>query len=272
MLTSGHDLTVEHGWKLLHLPAADGRPGARLVIDLFPHPGTPAAASLQALLPFPPGIRVVLDPGHGGGDPGFVGGAVEKDVTLAVAQRVRTLLTAAGVHVTLTRETDRHLDAVKAEDLRRRAALAVSPASLFVSIHANAARPERLAFGYGVKTFWSPGSPRSSALAGALQASVVGWTSAFSRGVRDDQVLQVLRSARVPAALVEIGFLSHPEEGFKLRDGVYLDQVALGLAWGVRNFLLPAEAQISPLPPSGEASGRKPHENRAAVWGRPVGG
>ncbi|MFC6749760.1 N-acetylmuramoyl-L-alanine amidase family protein [Deinococcus aquaticus] len=105
--------------------------------------------------------------------------------------------------------------------------------------------------GYGVETWWNPNHPNSSALASLLQRNMVEQTGAFSKGLKNNQSLSVLRNSRIPAALVEIGFASHPVDGQNLKDSNYLDRVALGIAQGVREALVSgvtADAGSSPSP------------------------
>lgn len=244
------------GWRAQLLPPASGD-RSRLVIDLSPAladltpllpaqrviaavPPVPASTGLAILALVPSYVkpRVVIDPGHGGTDPGAVGAVVEKDVTLAVALRVRDLLAGAGVEVVLTRDTDRQLNAVKATDLQMRAGMGSAGTQLFVSIHVNAMEPRNALRGYGVETWWNPNHPRSSALAGLLQRDVVGVTGAFDQGLKNSQSLSVLRNSRIPAALIEIGYASHPVDGLNLKDANYLDRVAVGIAQGIRDALV----------------------------------
>ena len=212
-------------------------PAQRVVAAVPPVSGTSGLAilALSASYVRP---RVVIDPGHGGRDGGAVGSVLEKQVTLDVALRVRDLLRAADVDVVLTRETDRALDATKTTDLQMRAATATPGTQLFVSIHVNAMEARAALRGYGVETWWNPNHPLSSTLAGVLQRNVVGLTGAFSQGLKSGQSLSVLRNSRVPAALVEIGYPSHPVAGQTRQDNNDLDRVALGIAQGIREALV----------------------------------
>lgn len=252
---TGRVISERGGWRGLLLLPSQGVPHARLVLDVSPALAdhTPLApreqmlARVPALAP-PRGAallalpatqlrpRVVLDPGHGGRDPGAVGSVTEEAIVLDVARRVRALLGAAGVEVVMTRDGDYELHPDKATDLRRRAELA-SGAHLFVSIHANAMPPAGVLRGYGIETWWNPNHPGSEGLAHSLQTQMVAYTSAHDRGVRNYQPLGVLRHNRVPAALVEIGFISHPVDGLNLQNGAYLDRVALGIASGITQVL-----------------------------------
>lgn len=248
--------TDRSGWRAQLLPPASGDL-SRLVLDLSPAladrtPLTASQRSVQAVAPQfaarPTALlalstslvkpRVVIDPGHGGRDPGAVGTVVEKQVTLDVALRVRDLLSAAGVDVVLTRDSDRELHPVKNTDLQMRAAMGAPGTALFVSIHVNAMNAASALRGYGVETWWNPNHARSSALAALLQTQMVQQTGAFDKGLKNTQSLSVLRNSRVPAALVEIGFASHPVDGQNLQDSNYLDRVALGIAQGIREALV----------------------------------
>ncbi|GAA5533835.1 N-acetylmuramoyl-L-alanine amidase [Deinococcus aluminii] len=230
--------------------------GDQLILDLSPAladrtpltprdrlAALPAAPALPgaALLAFPaaqPRPRVVIDPGHGGKDPGAVGAVTEKQVTLEVARRVQTLLRQAGVDAVLTRDGDRELNPDKATDLKLRAGLGTPGTGLFLSIHVNAMPAANALRGYGVETWWNPNHPRSQDLAAVLQKNVVAVTGAYSQGLKNSQSLAVLRESRIPAALVEIGFTTHPVDGLNLQDPNYLERVALGIAQGVREALV----------------------------------
>ncbi|GGL19929.1 N-acetylmuramoyl-L-alanine amidase family protein [Deinococcus radiotolerans] len=255
-LSTAARTTERSGWRAQLLPPSSGDL-SRLAIDLSPALAdrTPlssaqrtvqavapqVAARATALLALSTSLvrpRVVIDAGHGGKDPGAVGAVIEKEVTLAVALRVRDLLVPAGVDVILTRDTDRELNPVKNTDLQMRAAMGTPGTALFVSIHVNSMAPANALRGYGVETWWNPNHARSSALAALLQGNLVAQTGAFDQGLKNTQSLSVLRNSRVPAALVEIGFASHPVDGQNLQDNNYLDRVALGLAQGIREALV----------------------------------
>lgn len=248
--------TPRSGWRAQLLPPASGE-RSRLVIDLSPAmadltPLVPEDRLLAAVpaIPMARGMailalsasyvrpRVVIDPGHGGRDPGAVGAVIEKEVVLDVSLRVAALLRAAGVDVVLTRDSDRDLDPDKNTDLTLRARMGTPGTQLFVSIHANAMEARYALRGYGIETWWNPNHPLSSTLASLLQNSVINQTGAYSQGLRNSQSLAVLRNSRVPAALIEIGYTSHPVDGQNLADTNYRDRVALGIALGIRDALV----------------------------------
>lgn len=251
-LRTGGGLTAARGWRAFFLPPVAGSSERyRLAIDVAPALANlrPVAANERQLgmltaLPSGGGLsyasavkpRVVLDPGHGGNDPGTVGAVQEKKVVLDVALRTRQFLNAAGIDVVMTRDRDMHLNANKVTDLRMRSNMGAA-GQAFVSIHANAMPSQNALKGYGVETWYNPNHRLSPALASIMQKSMVDTSGAFSRGVKNSQSLGVLRNNRVPAALVEIGFLSHPVDTINLTDQNYIDRVSLGIAKGIHESL-----------------------------------
>lgn len=245
------------------------------------HPTTAQATARPRNSSRAPAPVVVLDPGHGGIDPGAVGFVREEEAVLDVALRTKRLLEARGIRVVLTRASDRHLSANKVSDLGLRAAMADSKRTLFVSIHANAA--EQAAEGIEVYYFGETIDQRllakailengggslgkrltqearnvaqrlmrdllaqanlkfSEQLALKTLRSMVRETGATSRGVHTAP-FYVIRNARIPAILVEIGFVNHPIEGKKLNSSTYRSQLGSGLAGGIIAFLNSGNAQ-----------------------------
>lgn len=212
-------------------------------------------------------FTIVLDPGHGGHDPGAKGptGLREKDVTLDIAKRVAEILfERTSDRIILTRSDDRFVG------LRDRAAIAnENNADMFVSIHVNAA-PSRTA--RGVETFYQSVSlvessrlleklggssydPKGSAevsmtiesllkskmqkgsveLAISIQDELSRELGVENRGVKEAMFV-VLRNSEVPAVLVEVGFISNPSEEKKLRSQAYRDRIAKAIASGIIKF------------------------------------
>ncbi len=223
------------------------------------------SAGIAAATPASP--VVVLDPGHGGSNPGTRGqGLHEKQLTLTIANLVAAKLRASGVTVELTRTDDRTLT------LRQRVAFADKlPADLFVSIHANAS-PTRTQRGYetfvltarGVDidgralrsdtTTPRPGVDPDIALVlddverGASQWEAADLASRMQRSLRDrrgkegdrgvrQDAHHVLLGATMPAVLVEVGFLDHPIEGKELADAAVQQQIANAIAEAISEQL-----------------------------------
>ncbi len=174
-------------------------------------------------------VVVVVDAGHGGPDPGaMVAGIQEKDLNLALALLVQEKAKTIGLRVVLTRTTDTYVDLVE----RVRMAEAVG-AVLYVSIHANYHRDQRIC---GVETWVDTNAGAESVrLAEALQRAVVLATGAQDRGVRRQTLY--LRHTWLPAALVEVGYLSCPGERGKLLDPDYQERIAEGIVRGILAYL-----------------------------------
>jgi N-acetylmuramoyl-L-alanine amidase len=199
-----------------------------------PFPTSSAPLSADGLPAVPRGrYLVAIDPGHGGPDPGAVGigGLRETDVVLDVSLQVARLLQARGVQVLMTRTSEVDVD------LPPRVALANrSGATVFVSLHANAlsmARPDV----NGVETFYFEGSGQSSRLASALQARMMAISSGSpNRGVKPGRFF-VIRRAVMPAALVEMGFVTGEIDAPRLANANFRRSMALAIAAGILDYL-----------------------------------
>ncbi|HKM39377.1 MAG TPA: N-acetylmuramoyl-L-alanine amidase [bacterium] len=180
---------------------------------------------------------VVLDPGHGGLDSGAAGssGVTEKEITLPICLSLKQFLRLSGIKVVLTRSRDRALAETYQEDLRLRAELVnrVKPA-LLLSIHGNSFPSARE---FGAQTFFYDNHQDSERLARCLQAELQQ-LSGIGENRREIQTgdFYLLRNSPVPAALVEVGFLSNPEEERLLADPSYQKQLAWHLFCGLVSF------------------------------------
>jgi N-acetylmuramoyl-L-alanine amidase len=187
----------------------------------------------EALPAVPRGrFRVVIDPGHGGPDPGAVGigGLRETDIVLDVGLQVAQLLQARGVQVLLTRTSEVDVD------LPPRVALANSSnADVFVSIHANAlsmARPDV----NGVETFYFQ-SGSSLRLAQAIQAQIMAISPGTpDRGARPGRFF-VIRRTVMPSVLTEMGFVTGELDAPRLADPNFRRRLAVAISTGILNFL-----------------------------------
>ena len=184
-----------------------------------------------------PGARVVLDPGHGGEDPGAVNesaGLVERELALDVARRAQALLEDAGYSVALTRVDNQTGYANTPRGVMANLCQAVA----YVSIHLNSfGEPEP---NYA-KTFWGI-EAKDAAFAATMQAALVsGLQPGTDLGDSGLEVLENggLLTARMPAILVEPVFLSNPEEAARLADptGARLEAIARAIADGVDVWL-----------------------------------
>ena len=175
---------------------------------------------------------VVIDPGHGGPDPGAVGiqGLRETDVVLDVALQTARLLQSRGVQVLLTRTSEVDVDLPPRVDLANS-----SQADLFVSLHANALTMERPDVN-GIETFYYEGG-LSYGLADALQQRLMAISPGTpNRGARPGRFF-VIRRTVMPSVLTEMGFVTGEVDAPRLASRPYRRQLAQALAAGILSFL-----------------------------------
>lgn len=176
------------------------------------------------------GITVVIDPGHGGGDPGAVGigGLQEKEVTLAVSQQVVALLKQKGVNAVLTRSSDQEVE------LEPRVIFAEQAnADVFVSIHANAFTASRTDVS-GIETYYYAGDGQS--LARMIQTNLLQDLGARDRGVKQAN-FYVIKYTDMPAALVEIGFVTGAEDAARLSSATGRSKIAQAIARAILQYV-----------------------------------
>jgi N-acetylmuramoyl-L-alanine amidase len=267
----------------------------RLVLEFRAAPLT-AAESPTAASPSPepaePGrvATVVIDPGHGGAEVGATGpaGTLEKDVTLAIARKLRAAISGGlGLQAFLTRERDQELP------LDERTAVANNyKADFFVSIHANASRSQgargsevyflsqrasddesrRLVLAEGGEPvaatrggselsmiLWDMAQAEhlqeSSALATRIQEELAEVTGSQGRGIKQAP-FRVLVGAAMPAVLVEVAFISNADEEKQLVSESYQNQVVAALVRGIAKFQGEHQQRAGTAP--GRSAGRAP--------------
>lgn len=188
---------------------------------------------------------VLIDPGHGGEDGGAVSGDVlEKHINLAVSHDVADLLRLCGYTVSMTRDTDDALTN-EGEDVRKRKyndmkmrldLYNATPDNVVVSIHQN---KFDAAASHGAQVFYSPNHPNSAVLAEALRKSVTGMLQPDNTRTCKEAGKEIflLKNARVPAVIVECGFISNRQERELLVTDDYQKQLALAIAAGLMNYV-----------------------------------
>ena len=190
----------------------------------------PSARNLPAV---PRGrYRVVIDPGHGGPDPGAVGigGLRETDVVLDVGLQLAQLLQNRGVQVLLTRTSEVDVDLPPRVSLANR-----SGANLFVSLHANALSMDRPDVN-GIETFYYQGG-RAYELALSIQQQLMAVSPGTpDRGARPGRFF-VIRRTVMPSVLTEMGFVTGEIDAPRLADARYRQQLAAALAAGILSYL-----------------------------------
>lgn len=170
-------------------------------------------------------MKIMIDPGHGGSDPGACNGAHHEAVyALDIAKRLGAALERQGAGIRYTRTDDTHVSI----GARYNAANAWG-ADAFVSIHLNSAQPSAS----GVETLVYRETGKAAHLAALVQEQVIDATRAKNRGVKVRTDLGVLRGTDMPAILVETGFISNPDECAKLATHAYRQTVAEAVARGV---------------------------------------
>lgn len=195
-------------------------------------PPPPQRSQLPPPLPPQSGRRIVIiDPGHGGPDPGAIGigGIREKDIVFDISQQVAAILQRSGIDVRMTRTADIDLDLEPRVQLAEQAR-----ADLFVSIHANALsldRPE--VNGFEIYFYASQAGER---LARAIHQSVISSLSIRDRGVRQAR-FYVIRRTTMPAVLVETGFVTGSEDGRNLADPNHRRKMAEAIARGILQYV-----------------------------------
>lgn len=185
---------------------------------------------------------IVLDAGHGGGDPGKVGinGAKEKDINLAVAQKIKVLLEKQQIQVIMTREDDRMLSGEnatnkKVEDMKARVKLVNEKMpDLAVSIHQNSYQEESIS---GAQVFYYSHSTEGKAAAERMQKALLSCNPTNSRQAKANDTYYLLKRTEVATIIVEAGFLSNQEEADKLVTEAYQEQVAQAVCDGVMEYL-----------------------------------
>ncbi len=187
------------------------------------------------------GKVIILDPGHGGKDGGAIAksGLIEKEVALAVAGYLRDYLQQAGALVMMTREGDYDLadqgaPIRKKQDLERRAELVnMSETDLMLSIHLNSIPSE---IWRGAQTFYNPSRGENKHAATLIQEELINNLHNTTRTAKVDEEIYLLKSIQASAALVEIGFLSNPEEAYLLGQPAYQVEIANAIYRGVLRF------------------------------------
>ena len=176
--------------------------------------------------------RIVIDPGHGGPDPGAIGirGLRETDVVLDVSLQVAALLRARGVEVLMTRTREVDVDLPPRVSLANR-----SGATAFISIHANALNMRRPDVN-GIETFYFS-NPRAGRLASYLQQQLINVSPGTpNRGVRQGRFFVIRRTA-MPAALIEMGFVTGDIDAPRLARPDHRRRLALAIATGILDYL-----------------------------------
>jgi N-acetylmuramoyl-L-alanine amidase len=194
----------------------------------------PTTTSIPSGRPINRQVLVVIDPGHGGRDPGAIGlgGTKEVEVIMPIARKVASILESQGIRVKMTRDSDYYVGLDERVSIANR-----SNASVFVSIHANSidGRPDV----NGLETYFY--GSEGGKLAEVVHRNVLSAVTqkGFYIGNRNTRSARflVLRKSQVPAILVETGYLTSAAEIARLRREDYQAVQAEGIARGIIEYL-----------------------------------
>ncbi len=183
---------------------------------------------------------IIVDPGHGGFDPGKPGinGEDEKDLNLKIALKLRDYLEQSGAMVVMTRTTDNDVDGMegvkhKSKDMVERKKMAAD-GDIVVSIHQNSFSQPSVR---GAQVFYSKNSELGKSLASLIQKSIkenVDTTN--KREEKSNANYYVLKAIEIPSVIVECGFLTNADEESKLNDDIYQDKIAWSIYLGIVRY------------------------------------
>lgn len=189
---------------------------------------------------------IIIDPGHGGFDPGKNGinGEDEKHINLKIALKLRDYLEQSGSLVIMTRTTDDDADGMdgvkhKRKDMAQRKKVA-EEGDLLVSIHQNSFTQPNVK---GAQTFYNKTSEPGKLLAEMIQSSIKEHADPENkRKAKSNSDYYVLKATDIPAVIVECGFLTHPEEEKKLNTEDYQNTIAWSIYAGIVKYFETLEA------------------------------
>lgn len=180
------------------------------------------------------GNTIVIDPGHGGNDPGAVySGISEKDLNLKICMELKNLLQQEGIKVYMTRENDSFVDLYARSDLANSL-----NADLLLSVHNNAMEDDSFD---GTMTLYYPNDDApgftNRSLAQIIQNQIVSDLGTTNRGIIQRPKLAVLRTSQVPSALVEVAFMTNYNDMTKLKNDNFIRNAAMSLKDGILKAL-----------------------------------
>lgn len=198
---------------------------------------------VQSPSPTPEEITIVIDAGHGGNDPGKVGinEALEKDINLSIALKLKDTLESENLHIILTREDDSSLAPVdatnqKVADMQARCKLIEETNPLFtISIHQNSYITEEAT---GAQVFYYTQSDEGKKIAESLQESfLTNLDQTNTRETKSNDSYYLLKKTPTPTVIVECGFLSNYNEAELLLTEEYQDAIVNAIRLGILNYL-----------------------------------
>ncbi|MBQ2872915.1 MAG: N-acetylmuramoyl-L-alanine amidase [Bacilli bacterium] len=186
------------------------------------------------------GKVIYLDPGHGGRDSGAIYKNIyEKDINLIISKKIEKYLTAKGATVYLTRESDIDLSTTtknkKRSDLSNRAKLInESKADLYISIHLNYISNSRWK---GLQIFYNNKNKENEIIANTI-TSYLKKTSNTIREPKKENIYYMYKQINTPGILIELGFLSNPNDRYRLTKEEYQDKLAISISNAIENYFI----------------------------------
>lgn len=186
------------------------------------------------------GKTIYLDPGHGGRDSGAIYQNIyEKDINLIMSKKIEKLLTSKGATVYLTRETDKDLSTTtknkKRSDLTNRARLInASNANIYISIHLNYIGNSKWK---GLQIFYTNKNKENESIAKNL-TEYLKTNSSNIREPKEDNSYYMYKQITKPGVLIELGFLSNPNDRYRLTKEEYQDKIAISVSEAIEKYLL----------------------------------
>lgn len=190
----------------------------------------------------PSKFTIIIDPGHGGKDPGKVGtaGSLEKELNLKIALYLKDILEKQDMKVIMTRTEDNDLSKTstnfKISDMKERVALIrKNNADLVISIHQNSYTSADI---YGAQCFYHTNSTEGKKLAATIQNQIITSTNQTKiREIKGNNDYYLLKHSSIPTVIVECGFLSNPQEEQLLLTDEYQRKMAWAIHLGVLQYL-----------------------------------
>ncbi|GAB6137601.1 N-acetylmuramoyl-L-alanine amidase family protein [Halanaerobaculum tunisiense] len=178
---------------------------------------------------------IVIDAGHGGIDPGtHKEGVLEKDINLAIAHKLVQKLDKGNIKLIMTRKEDKLYQDDRNKDIIQRAKIAnQQEVDLLVSIHVNSFPS---ANSFGGQTFYAAEDKESKKLAAAIQEQLIKIQPDNYRQIKTGSYY-LLRKTDIPAVIVEVGFISNPQDRKRINDPQEQAKIAQAIAQGIINYL-----------------------------------
>lgn len=181
-------------------------------------------------------MKICIDPGHGGKDPGALGkrNTKEKDFVLDIAKKCAAYTIKLGHSAILTRDKDIFLELPERANIANKASVDV-----FISIHCNSADNSQA---NGIETYHYPNSFKGKEYATKVQNALIKGTNLSNRGVKEAN-FAVLRHTSMPGILIEVGFISNVQEEQLLMSQDFRDKVARAIAEGITGQVIKEETK-----------------------------